>query len=947
MKKLQIILFILVLGVSSSCNTETILQQADSRSQGIKANLPVDPKVKIGELENGLRYYIRENQKPKKRAVLWLAINAGSVLEDDNQQGLAHLVEHMAFNGTKHFEKQELVDYLESIGTKFGPDLNAHTSFDETVYKLQVPSDSTDYILSGLQILEDWAHGLLFDENEIDKERGVVTEEWRTRQGAGARMWNKVVPILFNNSQYAKRLPIGQIAVIDTAHYETIKKFYQDWYRPDLMALIAVGDFDSNWIEELIKTYFSRIPVKNNPRERIVYPVPDHQETLIAIATDPEASGTRISINYKHPLARQYTEEDYRNTIIQNLYTGMLNKRLEELTKLSDPPMMYGYSYFRNMTLSKASYVLGAAVREDRIHTGLATLLIEAERVRRHGFTSTELERQKMEVLRRIEKSYDERDKTESKTYVREYVRNFLEEEPISGIEYELELYKRFIPEIAIEEINNLAKKWVTDHNRVVTVYAPEKEGLTIPTEDELLAVFSEIKSIEIEPYMDKVSDEPLVAIQPEPSQISNIEILEDIGVEIWTLTNGIRVILKSTDFKNDEILFYAYSPGGTSLAPTESYVPASTADWIISDSGLGPFSQIELQKKLSGKIINISPYLSDLYEGLSGSASPKDMETLFQLIYLYFTAPRRDETAFQAILERGKGFLENRSARPESAFEDTVKVTMAQYHPRQRPWSLQLLNEMELDKSFSFYQDRFADASDFTFFFVGNFDRKAIAPRILTYLGGLPTVNRKETWENTGIDPPQGIMKKHVYRGMEEKSITRIIFSGNFEWSRENRYTLKSMTQAFRIKLREVLREDMSGVYGVGVRAKPKHYPEGEYTLSISFGCAPDRVEELTNAVFQQIDSLKTTGLTDKYLTKVKEKQRRERETNLKENRFWLNVLKTYDMHNEDFLDILEYEKLIEKLSLGNIQKAANQYFNVENYVQITLYPENSPGEN
>ncbi len=947
MKKLQIILIIFVLSASTAHNAGTITQQADSRSPGIKANLPVDPKVKIGELKNGLRYYIRENQKPQKRAVLWLAVNAGSVLEDDNQQGLAHLVEHMAFNGTKHFEKQELVDYLESIGTKFGPDLNAHTSFDETVYKLQVPSDSAGYIFSGLQILEDWAHGLLLDENEIDKERGVVTEEWRTRQGARARMWNKVVPILFNNSQYAKRLPIGQVAVIDTAHYETIKKFYQDWYRPDLMALIAVGDFDSNWIEELIKTYFSRIPVKDNPRERIVYPVPDHQETLIAIATDPEASGTRISINYKHPLERQYTTGDYRNTIIQSLYTGMLNKRLGELTKLPDPPMMYGYSYFRNMTLSKASYVLGAGVREDRIHTGLATLLIEAERVRRHGFTSTELDRQKMEVLRRIEKSYEERDKTESKTYVREYVRNFLEEEPIPGIEYELELYRRFIPGIAIEEINNLAKKWVTDHNRVVIVYAPEKEGLTIPTEDELLAVFSEIKSIEIEPYVDKVSDEPLVAIQPEPSQISNIEILEDIGVEIWTLTNGIRVILKSTDFKNDEILFYAYSPGGTSLAPTENYVPASTADWIISDSGLGPFSQIELQKKLSGKIINVSPYLSDLYEGLSGSVSPKDVETLFQLIYLYFTAPRRDETAFQAVLERGKGFLENRSARPESAFEDTVKVTMAQYHPRQRPWSLQLLNEMELDKSFSFYQDRFADASDFTFFFVGNFDRKAIAPGILTYLGGLPSVNRKETWKNTGIDPPQGIMKKHVYRGMEEKSITRIIFSGNFEWSRENRYTLQSMAQAFRIKLREVLREDMSGVYGVGVRAKPKHYPEGEYTISISFGCAPDRVEELTNAVFQQIDSLKTIGLTDKYLTKVKEKQRRERETNLQENRYWLNVLKTYDMHNEDFLDILEYEKLIEELSLGNIQKAANQYFNVENYVQITLYPENPPGGN
>ena len=942
MKKLQLILFALVLSACTAPKTGGSIQQVKSTAPTMDKQLPVDPKVRIGKLDNGIKYYIRVNSKPEKRAELRLVVNAGSILEDDDQQGLAHLVEHMGFNGTRHFPKQELVDYLESIGTKFGPDLNAYTSFDKTVYMLKVPTDSLELTEKGFLVLEDWAHGMNLDDEEIDKERGVVIEEWRLGRGAEMRMLDKQLPVLFKDSRYATRLPIGKKAVLDSFHVDAPKRFYSDWYRPDLMAVIAVGDFDPDWIENVIKDHFSGIPPKKNPRIRKVFDVPDHEETLFAIAADPEATRTSVQILYKQDVQPERTFGDYRREIIEGLYNSMLSQRLNELTKKPDAPFLYGFSYQGSFwARSKNTYLLGAGVTEDGVQEGLEALMIEAERVTRFGFTESELVRSKKEVLRGMESAYEERDKTDSRRYTRDYINNFLEDHPIPGIEVELELYKQFLPTIQLAEVNTIAQSWITDRNRVIAIDGPEKEGLEIPSKSEMMAVFDAVKKLDITPYEDAVLDKPLIEFIPVPSTVMAENQIEELGTTEWTLANGVRVFLKPTDFKNDEVLFSARSPGGSSLVDDNKYVAAMTASRIIREAGIGQFNQIELDKMLAGKIARVNPYIGTLEEGFNGSASPQDLETMFQLIHLYFSAPRLDSSAFLAYKERMNGFLENRSSRPETAFRDTIQVTMAQNHLRSRPWSTELLTEMDLGASFEIYTNRFANAGDFTFYFVGNFSLDSIKPLVELYLGGLPDTGREEQWKDVGIEPPQNVVEKHVKKGLEQKSLSNIIFTGPFEWSGKNRYHLKSMVQALRIKLREVMREDLSGTYFVSVRGNTTHFPKERYRIDISFGGDPGRIEELTEAAFQQIDSIKTVGTTDKYLTKVKETQRRERETDLKENRFWLKSLSFYDFHHEDPLNLLKYNEAIDELTLEDIQSAANVYLNTSNYVQVTLYPE------
>ncbi len=938
-KLLGILFLLTILSCTSVCHKNTCPNE--TKKECHSTQLILDPDVKIGTLNNGLKYYIRQNQKPENRAVLRLVVNAGSVLEDEDQKGLAHFIEHMAFNGTVHFNKSELVDYLEGIGMKFGAGLNAYTSFDETVYMLQVPMDDPEAIQSAFQILEDWAHGILFEEEEIDKERGVIKEEWRLGQGAWKRMWNQHAPKLLNNSMYSKRLPIGDVAVIDTAHYETFHRFYNDWYRPDLMAVVAVGDFNADDIEQLVHKHFEGIPVKDSPRERIEFEIPDHEETIVAIASDPEATRTNVNVYFKRPVEKVKTEDAYRQWILERLYSGMINARFSETTKTPNSPFMYAYSYTSNIVKTKSAHVLMAGVKEVGILDGLKALLTEAERIDRFGFTSSELERQKMEIMRSIEQAYDERDKTESKLYAGEYVRHYLQEEPIPGIEQELALYQKYLPSIHVDEINQMNPRMLSQENRVITVGAPEKDGLTLPTEEELLSQFQLVKEIDILPYTDVVSNEPLVAEYPKPAEIVSTKIYEDIGVETLTLTNGIHVILKQTQFKNDEVLFNAFSQGGTSLIDDEDFASGDAAADLIETGGLGTLSQIELEKKLTGKVVSVSPYINQLYEGLSGSASPKDLETMFQLIYLYFTSPRMDEEAFTATLSRWRGYLENRSSRPESAFQDTIQVTMAQHHLRERPWDLDFLQEIDPKKAYAFYQDRYLDAGDFTFTFVGNYDSNVIIPLVQTWLGGLPTNQRKESWVDHDIQYPIGAINKSVFKGVDEKSMTQMMFTGPFEWSNKNNYLLQSMVQAFQIKLREILREELGGVYGVGVWPSISHYPDEEYKITISFGCAPDRVDELTNAVYDQIDSLMTLGTTDKYLNKVKETQKRERETSLLENNYWLRKLTYMSKHEVDFSLFDIFNDYVEDLSLSDIQKTAKTYFDTENVVQITLYPE------
>ena len=935
MKNLALVLIALLLGCAGT-------QQQPASPPAADPFLPLDPQVQTGTLKNGLRYFIRHNQKPENRAELRLVVNVGSVLEEDDQQGLAHFAEHMAFNGTKNFAKQELVDYLESIGMRFGPDLNAYTSFDETVYMLTVPTDSVAIMEQAFQILEDWAHQVSLEDEEIDKERGVVIEEWRLGRGAQQRMFDKQLPILLHDSQYARRLPIGQKAVLDTFQHETLRAFYQNWYRPELMGFVAVGDFDPAWIDSLVHLYFSRIPPAAAAKERRVFPVPDHEETLFAIATDPEATGNSITIYYKQDVRPQGTVATYRQGLIEAIYHRMFNNRLNELTQLPQPPFLYGYSGQGRFLRSKEFFILGSGVQNKGFDAGLEALLTESARVRRFGFTQSELTREKKDVLRGMEQAYRERDKSQSRGFASEYVRHFLEDEPIPGIEKEYELYQELLPTIELEEINALAGEWTSEKNRVITVDAPQKEGLEVPTEEDLLAVFARVGQKEITPYEDAVSDEPLVAQVPQPAAIVERSEIAELGITRWTLANGIRVVLKPTDFKNDEIRFSAYSPGGHSLVADPDYVAASTAASVVEEGGVAGFSQIELQKKLAGKVVWVSPWIGALQEGLSGSASPADVGTLFELIYAYFTAPRQDSTAFQAYQTRMRGFIQNRSAAPETAFGDTIQVTMAQYHHRARPWSIELLDEMDLEKSMEIYRQRFADAGDFTFFFVGNFTLEGIESLVQTYLGGLPSSGRQENWKDVGIEAPRGVIEKTLNRGIEPKSQSRLIFTGPFAYDGwKNNFELRTMATVLEIKLREVLREDLGGTYGIGVNASPSHFPDQKYSIDLNFSCDPERVEELTQVIFTQIDSLQKFGTTDLYIDKVKEMRKREREVDLKENGFWVNFLEWADFHGIDLLLVHQYPQLVDTLTSAMVQAAAQQYFDMGNYVRVVLYPE------
>ncbi|HVO72502.1 MAG TPA: insulinase family protein [Ignavibacteriaceae bacterium] len=907
-------------------------------------NLPFDTTITKGKLDNGLVYYIRHNDKPEKRAFLRLAVNAGSVLEDSSQQGLAHFTEHMAFNGTKNFAKHEIIDYLESIGMRFGPDINAYTSFDETIYMLEVPTDTQGVLEKGLNILKEWAHNVSFENDEIDKERGVVIEEWRLGRGANARIRDKQFPILFKNSVYAERLPIGKKEILESFPYETVKRFYRDWYRPDLMAVIAVGDFDKKEVEEYIKKIFSPIPKAESPRERKIFPVPGNEKMLFAIATDPEATQSTIGIYYKQDVEPEATAGDYRRDIIENLYTGMLNNRMSELAQQPDPPFLYGYSAKGRFIRSKEFYLLSGAVKDEGILRGFKALLTESERVRKYGFTASELQREKNELLANMEKAYKEKDKTESDDLAAEYIRNFLTDEPVPGIEFEYKLYKEFLPGITLQEVNALTGKWITGNNAVVTVSAPEKKDLKIPSDKELADAAEEVKNSEIKPYDDKVSNLPLVEKKPSPASIIAQNNFKDLGITEWQLSNGVKVVLKPTDFKNDEILFQAFSPGGSSVVPDNEYIPASTASTLVRQSGAGNFNFIELQKVLAGKVVDVSTYISELTEGFSGSSTPKDLETMFQLIYLYFTHPRIDSSSYLSYLEKLKSYLKNRSLSPDAAFQDTLDVTMAQYNPRMKPWTMETLDKMDMNESLEIFKDRFADASGFTFFFVGNFEPDSIKPLILTYLGGLPSLKRNESWKDLNIDPPEGVIQKSVYKGLEPKSRVSINFTGPFEWSTENRYKLIAMTDVLRIKLREVLREDKGGTYGVGVSPMGQQYPDQEYKISISFGCAPDRVNELIEAAFQQIDSLKSQPVGSIYLTKVKETQKREWETNLKENSFWLRTLSYYYLNGINIDEISKYPERVDELTAKDITDTAQKYFNEKNYVQVELFPEQKP---
>ncbi|MEO8450716.1 MAG: insulinase family protein [Gemmatimonadota bacterium] len=903
--------------------------------------LPLDPAVTVGKLPNGLRYYIRVNHRPEKRAELRLVVNAGSVLEDDDQRGLAHFVEHMAFNGTTRFKKQELVDYLERIGMRFGADLNASTSFDETVYELQVPTDSAHLLDKGIQILEDWARGVTFDTAEVRKERGVVIEEWRLGQGAGSRVLNKQLPVIFRGSRYAERLPIGTKESLETFDRKDLVRFYHDWYRPDLQAVVAVGDFDPKVVERLIRQYFGRIPAAVHAKPRPAYGVPPRDSIAVAIATDPELTQTTASIYLMRQGVPKGTLAEYRRSLVADLYARMLNARLSEITQRPNPPFLAAGAGQSTLARSKEVFSLGELVSDTGLARGFQAVLVEVERVDRHGFTKPELERAKREVLRGYEQAYAERDKTESASLVGEYVENFLTGAPAPGIAYEFDLVKQLVPGVTLEELERYARTWLGSKDRVVLVSAPAKPEVRVPPEQDFIAAFDKAKRTDVAAYNETVSDAPLVSERLARKPIVSETRDTAIGVTRWTLANGARVIVKPTDFKADQVILYGFSPGGTSLAPDSLYTAASFAAQIANVNGLGPFSAVVLEKKLAGIAVQIAPFIATYQEGIRGNASPKDLETLFQLAFLQFQPPRPDDSAFTAFKQNIRAAIANRGASPEAAFGDTVRAVLAQHHPRARPLTQAIVDSLDQAQALAVYRDRFADASDFTFILVGSFTLDAVRPLVETYLANLPAISRTEAPRDVGLTPPTGVVLREVRKGTEPKASVSLTFTGPFEYTREERQAFRVLTDVLTIRFREQLREEQGGTYGVSVSGAPQKIPRPQYSLSVDFGAAPARVDQLVALVFAQIDSIDAKGPTEAELAKVREQIIRGRETELKENGFWLGLLLSAEQNGDEPASLVGTAGVLRQATVERIRDAARKYLRKDNYVLVKLMPE------
>jgi zinc protease len=924
-------LFLLVLGLQYSF------------AQDLSQSIPFDLAVRTGVLPNGMRYYIRKNVKPEKRVELRLAVNAGSMEENDDQQGLAHFNEHMAFNGTKHFQRNDLINFLESSGVKFGADLNAYTSFDETVYMIQVPTDSADILKKSFLILEDWAHNLAFDSNEVDAERGVVISERRLGLGAFQRLEQKTWPVVFKDSRYAERIPIGKLDILQNCKHSTLKQFYYDWYRPDLMAIVVVGDIDVDKIEKLIKDEFSPIPSKQNERPRVDYPVPDTKDLLVAEATDKEMPYNLVTLMYKHDKMYTNTLGDLRRNITYDLFSTMLNNRLKELSQQADPPFLYSNVEISGIVRTKDAYNAFVLVNSGGVKRGVETLLTENERVKRFGFTATELERSKAELLRKLETKYEERDKTESSDYLQAYLDNFLDHEPSPGIEFKYDFTKKELPGITLEDVNKVAKEWITDNgkNAVITIEAPQKDSATLPVEDTVRKIFNNVEKTSLTAYVDKVSDKPLMATKPAPGKIVNEKEIKELGITEWTLSNGVKVVLKPTDFKNDEVLFNAYRWGGTSLVADKDFESATYAAQIEDASGLGSFNSTSLDKLLTGKVVEIHPKMDELADGFEGKFSPKDMETEFQLINMYFTAPRKDDTDYNAYMDKETGLVQNQNLDPSHAFFDTLTSTINQYHYRRRPVTPDVLKEVNENSAYNIYKDAFSNADGFTFFFVGSFKPSEIKPYIETYLASLPSKKSDPMWKDEGIVKAKGKITKTIHKGKEPKSTVAMVFNGPFQYTRKNRLGMQALSQVLSIMLREQLREKMSGVYGVFAQGTPIHYPKQEYQFIIYFGCAPEMVDTLIKAAFYEMDSLKEYGASSVDLHKVQETFKRSREVDLKDNKFWLSAISQNYQNGEDITELLEFDKEVDALTSDQIKALANQYLDTTNYARFVLMPE------
>jgi zinc protease len=824
---------------------------------------------------------------------------------------------------------------------RFGNHLNAYTGFDETVYMLQVPTDRPEVLDRAMLVLSDWAQHVAFDPVEIDKERGVVLEEWRLGRGAQGRLRDKQFPVLLGGSRYADRLPIGTPDVLQHFTHDRLTQYYRDWYRPDLMAVVAVGNFDATAIMGLVRKHFERMPSSASPRSRPAFPVPPRAGTAYAIASDAELSTTSVAVYHTMPARDQSTLSAYRQQmIVDRMFTGMLNARLSEVALKPGAPFLGAGAGLSRLVRTSETTTLSAAVRENGVEAGLDALFTEAARVARFGFTAPELERQKVNMLRGMERAMAERENQQSSALAAEYIRNFTTDEPIPGLAYEYELYRRFIPSITLDEVNGLAANWSPDRNRTVIVSAPSKPDLALPTEDALATLMAAAAGKPLTPYEDTTSTRPLLSALPKPGHVVSAVDREAYGITEWTLSNGVRVVMKPTTFRQDEVLVTAFSPGGTSLAADADFVAAETAAQVVGAGGLGPFSAVDFRKVMTGKVAGAGASIGDYFEEINGSASPRDMEALFQLIHMRFTQPRADAEIFSVLTDQLRVALANQRNTPEFAFSEALSSAMWNDHPRARPMTLGSVDAMDLDSSMAFYRDRFADAGDFTFVFVGSFEVAALRPFVEQYLASLPTAGREESWRDVGLRRAAGLVERRVMKGIEPKSQTRLVFSGPFQYDQPSRVTIRAMAMVLEGVLREALREDLGGTYGVGVSAGYAKIPRPEYTVSLGFGSAPERADALVAAALGKIAELKANGPSERDVANIREIMLREYESSTRQNGFFLREIAARYQHGEDLADLFRLPEFYRQISGPAIQDAARRYFGA-NVVRVQQFPE------
>ena len=915
-------------------------------SQNINLNnkIPADATVKMGTLSNGLKYYIKHNAKPQNKAEFRLVIKAGSILEDDDQQGLAHFVEHMAFNGTESFEKNKLIDYLQGLGVEFGADLNAHTSFDETVYKLSVPTD-TETFNTSLQVLKDWANGITFENDEIDKERGIVAEELRARGGAGMRMYYKSIGELTNNSRYAERAPAGKLDVILNSDYDAMKRFYRDWYRPDLMALVLVGDFDVLEAEKKVKSLFSSIEGPENPKERIYYKIPENSSPVVSVITDEETQGASVSVYVKKEETPVTTLQDYKIELLKSFYSGMLRQRLSDVVLEANSPFLSTNAGIGNFLSNMDSYYLNAKLKEDKINEGITRLLIESSRAKQFGFTETELERYKKLLLNNADLRQKETGKISTKYYVEQYIDNFTDAKPIPSDAFVYQFYTEVFPSITVQDVNNIATEWVRDDNMTVLLKAVEKSDLKLPTEREIESILKQVKTKSIEPYKDKLGDIQLMPEKPKPGKVLKETYNKKINTTTWELSNGITVVVKPTEFQNDLISLNGFRPGGSSVAPDSLYVSARNASSIIGASGVNGISDADLKKLNMGKTLKLKTYINYSNELVSGNSSSGDLESMLQMVNLYFTKPNKDAAVFNTKKESLKSLYKDSDNNPGGFFEKRITEVMSQNHLRAIPETVeQIERELDLDEVYSFYKERFSSANGFLFVVVGNVDLEVLKPLVNQYLGSLPSnLNEKSTWKDTGLRYAKGGIKETVIKGLDNKSQVDMRFTGTFNFSLEEKEKISLLAKVLKIKLTEELREKMAGVYGVKVSGFASDIPYQWFRLNIRFSCDPENIEKLKAKVFEEIEKIKKHGPSQEDVNKIKEAELANAKEFLEVNSFWLYKLKTayeYDLNPESILD---FESKINKLNSKMFKDAANNYFDMKDYAEFILLPEES----